>query len=189
MNSLFIRTIAFLFYWQLFCSIDSYSTLSIALLFYRQLFCSIDSFSVLSIVFFCSIDSFSILPIVFLFYPQLFCSINVENIFELPSEDENITPEKHVNRDRCSFLTKERVFGVFAIDEPRSPARALYATLRQSNFHDYRVSSNSIELDQCQKQYKNSVIYRFASHSILLDKTTQPFAARLLPVLTPQKVL
>ena len=37
--------------------------------------------------------------------------------------------KKRVNRDKCSFVTKQRMFGVFAIDEPRSLARALYATL------------------------------------------------------------
>ena len=64
------------------------------------------------------------------------------NIFEFLSKDGNITPEKarksrqmqfhdktayvwmgilplkkRVNRDRCSFATKQRMFGVFAIDE------------------------------------------------------------------------
>ena len=63
-------------------------------------------------------------------------------MFELPSEDGNITPEKvrklrqmqfhdktayvwmgilplkkRVNRDKYSFATKQRMFGVFAIDE------------------------------------------------------------------------
>ena len=51
------------------------------------------------------------------------------NIFEFLSKDGNITPEKHVNRDKCSFATKQRMFGVFAIDEPCSPDHALYATL------------------------------------------------------------
>ena len=64
------------------------------------------------------------------------------NIFEFLSKDGNITPEKarksrqmpfhdktayvwmgmlplkkRVNRDKCSFATKQRMFGVFAIDE------------------------------------------------------------------------
>ena len=30
---------------------------------------------------------------------------------------DNITPEKRVNCDKCSFATKQRMFGVFAIDE------------------------------------------------------------------------
>ena len=80
------------------------------------------------------------------------------NIFEFLSKDGNITPEKarksrqmpfhdktayvwmgmlplkkRVNRDKCSFATKQRMFGVFAIDEPRSPARALYAPLLNAN--------------------------------------------------------
>ena len=51
------------------------------------------------------------------------------NIFEVQSKDGNITLKKHVNRDKCSFTTQQLMFGVFAIDEPRSPDRALYATL------------------------------------------------------------
>ena len=39
------------------------------------------------------------------------------NIFEFLSKDGNITPEKARNRDKCSFTTKQRMFGVFAIDE------------------------------------------------------------------------
>ena len=64
------------------------------------------------------------------------------NIFEFLLKDGNITPEKarrlqqmqfhdktayvwmgilplkkRVNRDKCSFATKQRMFGVFAIDE------------------------------------------------------------------------
>ena len=59
-------------------------------------------------------------------------------MFELPSKDGNITPEKRVNHDKCSFTTKQHMFGVFgvlglmrsfAIDEPSSSVRALYATL------------------------------------------------------------
>ena len=38
-------------------------------------------------------------------------------MFQLPSQDENITPEKRVNRDKCNFATKQRMFGGFAIDE------------------------------------------------------------------------
>ena len=37
--------------------------------------------------------------------------------------------KKHVNRDKCSFTSKQHMFGVFAIDEPGSLVRALYATL------------------------------------------------------------
>ena len=33
--------------------------------------------------------------------------------------------KKCVNRDTCSFATKQHMFGVFAMDEPRSPDRAL----------------------------------------------------------------
>ena len=40
--------------------------------------------------------------------------------------------KKCVNRDTRSFATKQRLFWVFAIDEPRSPDRALYATLNTS---------------------------------------------------------
>ena len=82
------------------------------------------------------------------------------NIFEFLSKDGNITPEKarksrqmpfhdktayvwmgilplkkRVNCDKCSFATKQRMFGAFAIDEilryrgTRYPVPALYATL------------------------------------------------------------
>ena len=43
--------------------------------------------------------------------------------------------KKRVNRDKCSFATKQRMFGSslsmrsFAIDEPGSSVRALFATL------------------------------------------------------------
>ena len=40
--------------------------------------------------------------------------------------------KKHVNRDKCSFATKQRMFGVFAIEEHGSPVPALYATLEDS---------------------------------------------------------
>ena len=81
------------------------------------------------------------------------------NIFEFLSKDGNITPEKarksrkmqfhdktayvwmeilplkkRVNRYKCSFPTKQRMFRVFAIDEPRSKVRALYATLIHTYF-------------------------------------------------------
>ena len=39
------------------------------------------------------------------------------NIFEFLSKDGNIPVKKRVNRDKCSFATKQRMFGVFAIDE------------------------------------------------------------------------
>ena len=37
--------------------------------------------------------------------------------------------EKRVNCHTCSFSTKQHMFGVFAINEPRLPDRALFATL------------------------------------------------------------
>ena len=104
-DSFSVLSIVFLFFQQRFCSMDSFSVLSIAFLFY-------DSFSVLSIAFLffrqlcCSIDSFSVLSIAFLFYRQLFCSINVANIFELPSEDGNITPEKARKLRQTHFRDK-----------------------------------------------------------------------------------
>ena len=77
------------------------------------------------------------------------------NIFEFLSKDGNITLEKarksrqmqfhdktayvwmgilplkkRVNRDKCSFATKQRMFGVFAIEDPGSPDPPLYATLQ-----------------------------------------------------------
>ena len=36
-----------------------------------------------------------------------------QNIFDLPSKDGN----KRVNRDNCSFATKQHMFGIFSIDE------------------------------------------------------------------------
>ena len=48
------------------------------------------------------------------------------------SKDGNIIPKKRVNRDKCNFATKQLMFGVFAIDDPRSSDRALYATLFHS---------------------------------------------------------
>ena len=57
------------------------------------------------------------------------------NIFESPSKDENITPEKRVNCDKCSFATNTVCLGSslsvrsFAIAEPRLQARALYASI------------------------------------------------------------
>ena len=41
--------------------------------------------------------------------------------------------KKRVNRDKCSFATKQHMFGVFAIEEPGSPVPALYATLECHN--------------------------------------------------------
>ena len=38
------------------------------------------------------------------------------DLFEL-SKDGNIIPKKRANRDKCDFATKQRMFGVFAIDE------------------------------------------------------------------------
>ena len=45
--------------------------------------------------------------------------------------------KKRVNRDKCSFTTKQRMFGVFAIDEPRPSVRALYATLITADIQFY----------------------------------------------------
>ena len=54
--------------------------------------------------------------------------------------------KKRVNRNKCSFVTKQLIFRVFAIDEPRSPARALYAILslcKQCFCSEYNESSVS----------------------------------------------
>ena len=48
--------------------------------------------------------------------------------------------KKRVNCDKCSFTTKQRMFGVFAIDEPRSPVRALYATLPSSKNMEHYIN-------------------------------------------------
>ena len=51
--------------------------------------------------------------IAILFYRQFFCSINVANIFELPSKDGNITPEKARQIATNAFFTaKEYVWGL-----------------------------------------------------------------------------
>ena len=72
--------------------------------------------------------------------------MNMANIFEFLSKDGNITPEKRVNCDKCSFTTKQRMFGVFAIDEPGSSVRALYATLVTSALLIQEMFSSSITL-------------------------------------------
>ena len=41
----------------------------------------------------------------------------IHNLFELLSKDGNIIPKKRVNRAKCNFTTKQRMFGVFAIVE------------------------------------------------------------------------
>ena len=48
--------------------------------------------------------------------------------------------KKRVNRDKCSFTTKQRMFGVFAIDEPGALVRALYANLIESDM-DFFVNA------------------------------------------------
>ena len=93
------------------------------------------------------------------------------NIFEFLSKDGNITPEKarksrqmpfhdktayvwmgmlplkkRVNRDKCSFATKQRMFGVFAIEEPGSPVPALYATLNLPKSIPYDLGKSRILL-------------------------------------------
>ena len=49
-------------------------------------------------------------------------------MFELPSKDGDITPEKARKPQQMQFRDKT----AYVIDEPRSPARALYATLDQT---------------------------------------------------------
>ena len=41
--------------------------------------------------------------------------------------------KKRVTRDKRSIATKQRMFGVFAIEEAPSPLPALYATLIECN--------------------------------------------------------
>ena len=71
------------------------------------------------------------------------------NVFELPSKDGNITPEKATNavsRQNSVCLGSALSMGSFAIDEPRLPARALYATLslcKQCFCSEYNESSVS----------------------------------------------
>ena len=55
------------------------------------------------------------------------------NIFELPSKDGNITPEKvRKSRQNSVYLGSSLSMRSFAIDEPGSSVRALYATLPSS---------------------------------------------------------
>ena len=61
--------------------------------------------------------------------------MNVANIFELPSKDGNISPEKAqiatnaVSRQNSVRLGSSLSMKSFAIEEPGSPVPALYATL------------------------------------------------------------
>ena len=54
------------------------------------------------------------------------------NIFEFLSKDGKITPEKVRKLRQMQFRDKMLYVGIFAIDEPRSPDCALYATLVSS---------------------------------------------------------
>ena len=59
--------------------------------------------------------------------------------------------KKRVNRDKCSFATKQRMFGVFAIDEPHTSARAFYASLN--------LNKNGIAFEVlCKKKGKRSLV-------------------------------
>ena len=49
--------------------------------------------------------------------------------FIIGSEMGILPLKKRVNCDKCKFATKQHMFGVFAIDEPRLLTRALCATL------------------------------------------------------------
>ena len=60
--------------------------------------------------------------------------------------------KKRVNRDKCSFTTKQCMFGVFAIDEPGSSVRALYATLPFTR----NRSSPSLSLEQLQEKWSQN---------------------------------
>ena len=71
--------------------------------------------------------------------------------------------KKCVNRDKCSFATKQRMFEVFTIDEPRPPACALYATLDQTTSD---VLVYNVELP-----YKYDHFYFASIQAGLLEKT------------------
>ena len=69
--------------------------------------------------------------------------------------------KKHLNRDKCSFATKQRMFGVFAIDEPRSSVRALYATLfmTQNTLFMSQITQNTLlsaSIARIEKSYKTT---------------------------------
>ena len=55
--------------------------------------------------------------------------------------------KKRVNRDKCSFATKQRMFGVFAIEEPGSLVPALYATLVRSHII-WKYGSMDLEIQK-----------------------------------------
>ena len=67
-------------------------------------------------------------------------------MFELPSKDANITPEKTRKSRQMQFCNKTAyawsslLMRSFAIDEPRSPARALYANLDALASFDFELS-------------------------------------------------
>jgi len=126
------------------------------------------------------------------------------NIFEFLSKDGNITPEKarksrqmpfhdktayvwmgmlplkkRVNRDKCSFATKQRMFGVFAIDEilryrgsriPGSPTLCHPAT--DSSNYAHRIlrlgQDRFLRVSVCTKvasEVDIETVYSFTHHS------------------------
>ena len=75
------------------------------------------------------------------------------NIFELPLKDGNITPEKARELRQMQLRDKQRMFGVFAIDEifcyqgSRFPAPNLYATLNSINPREADELEQQMEKD------------------------------------------
>ena len=77
--------------------------------------------------------------------------------------------KKRVNHNKCSFATKQRMFEVFTIDEPRSPACALYATLDQTTSD---VLVYNVELP-----YKYDHFYFASIQARLLEKHLKTHSA------------
>ena len=77
--------------------------------------------------------------------------------------------KKHVNRNKCSFATKQRMFGVFAIDKPHSPTRALYANLYQT--------TSDVLVYNVDLQYKYDHFYFASIQAGLLEKNLKTHSA------------
>ena len=76
---------------------------------------------------------------------------------------------KRVNHNKCSFATKQRMFEVFALDEPCSPVCELYATLDQTTSD---VLVYNVEL-----HYKYDHSYFASIQAGLLEKNLKTHSA------------
>ena len=96
------------------------------------------------------------------------------NIFEFLSKDGNITPEKARKsrqmqfRDKCSFATKQRMFGVFAIDE--------ILRYRGTRFPHFMPSWFKSTKSQSEKLFCMISIYKLVQTSNLLKSVSTMFS-------------